>query len=103
MTEMTPIRKRENARKQTRNHDTTAAYVPHAHECAAGCTHVHVHMHAARTAERAGRSGTQVSAVARRRAVGATRDARRINERSERNPRARDRGSERERTRGEVF
>lgn len=70
-----PARKRESARKQTRNHDTTAAaYVPHAHDCASRARTTHVHIHGGPCmVDRVRWSGTRDSAVARRRCESATR------------------------------
>lgn len=74
-----PVRKRENARKQTRNHDTTAAYVSHAHARAASartCTFTCSRPYGRQSpaVRHAGFSGGATKSE------GATRDARRISE-----------------------
>lgn len=87
------MRKRENARKQTRNHDTTAAYVR---------THTPPHFHMyirsgvrpteSDGPERAGFSGSATESE------GATRDARRISEEREKLACGTEVARERERT-----
>lgn len=74
-----PGRKRESARKQTRNHDTTAAYASHAHgratrarTCTFTCSHAYGRQSPA--VRHAGCCGGVTESE------GATRDARRISE-----------------------